>query len=475
MSRLPKPRDCVGCPFYEDGQGWVPDEMVEGAEVCVMGQNPGEDEEHGRRITGFQGRLPLHEPHPPAPYLGRTGFQMERRYFPLAGLERGKVSLANPIRCRVQGGNKLPPVTALTLRRAMEQCQRAYFHPPASTRLFVAEGEYALLALTGEDGSESPGYRISRSIEGWRGWLLPYNPHPLPRVTHSTIYHPGPGMPLPVLATYHVAYLFRAPWYEPCANRDWATIPRVLAGTWPEKMPPIYAMAPAHWPEVSAFDTEFHGPVLTRYSLATEDQGSGLNVWVVEAQDARALVPKVGSVKPTVIFHNTEADVVHMNDLLGGVEIAVEDTMHAHAVLWPDLDHDLDFVASMYTRLNRWKHLVHTNPRVYSAGDAVGTWDAHQGMAKEFIRDPRSEHVYRAYQLPLIPIIAAARAHGARLLPERVQAAVEELAVQQQEATDLAQAVVGWPLNLGSVPQVAHQLYDVERVNVNRVSGRVMR
>ena len=468
MSRLKKPPECQGCPFFGDGYGFVGDEYVDSAETCIVGQNPGADEEAGQKLVGWQGRNPIYEPHPPAPYLGRTGSVMERRYFPLAGLERGKVSLANVIRCRIGGTNTLPDVRSVTLKKAVEWCQHHYFRPPASTRLLVAEGETALFALTGEDGGDSPGFRISRGIDGWRGWVLPYNPYPRPKLVHSTIYHPTEG--LPVLAMYHVAYIFRAPWYEPCANRDWATIPRILAGTWPVKMPPIYAQPPMHWPAISAYDTEFHGPVLTRYSLATQD-----DVWVIEAQDARALIPKVGGIKPTVIFHNTEADVKHLNDLLGGQDILVEDSMHAHAVLWPDLDHDLDFVGSMYARINRWKILVHTNPRVYSAGDAVGTWDAFQGMRRELDRDPRSKHVYYTYQLPLIPIIARARSFGARVNLERVQAAVDELSVQQVDAEAMAQAVVGWPINLGSVPQVAHQLYTVEKVNVNPISGRVMR
>mgnify|MGYP001594007451 CR=1 FL=1 len=140
MPRLKKPDACHGCPFAGDMQGFVPDEYVEGAEVCVVGQGPGDDEEEGRVIVGWQGRFPIYEPHPQAPFLGRTGHVMERRYFPLAGLERGKVSLANAIRCRVGHTNKLPPLDNRDFRRAVEQCQREYFRPPASTKLLVAEG-----------------------------------------------------------------------------------------------------------------------------------------------------------------------------------------------------------------------------------------------------------------------------------------------------------------------------------------------
>ena len=458
---MKKPNTCHGCPFYDTGDGFVPDEYVEGSDVLVMGQNPGEDEVLGRQAVEVRGRDVTYEPHTSAPYLGRTGLVMRQRYLPLAGLERGSVSLANPIRCRVKGNNKLPSVKSIVLREAMTHCQSHYFKPPASTRLIVAEGEYALLATTGEDGKDSPGFKISRGVEGWRGWVLPYNPHPKPRLVHSTVYTPT-SRDIAVLATYHVAYLFRAPWYEPCASRDWAMIPRILAGEWPKPLPPIGSESPERWPDLSAFDTEFHGPVLVRYSSASQGV-HGLSVQVVEREDIGA--PRVGTRAPTVIFHNTEADMWHLSKILGGASVTVEDSMHLHAVLWPDLDHDLDFVGSMYSQINRWKHLVHTNPREYSAGDAIGTWDSFHGLARELDRDPRSKHVYYTYQLPLIPIIARARHFGARVDLERAALAVTDLTTQQQEATRLAQAVVGWPINLGSVPQVKRQLYDIEKIS----------
>jgi DNA polymerase I-like protein with 3'-5' exonuclease and polymerase domains len=179
----------------------------------------------------------------------------------------------------------------------------------------------------------------------------------------------------------------------------------------------------------------------------------------------------------TAVFHHVEADLDHLGRLLGHhrVQVNIEDTMYLHAVLWSDLDHDLDFLGSLYARTNRWKHLLTTNPRVYAGGDALGTWDAYVPLSQELERDPQVRKVYYDYQLPLATIIHKARGYGQRVIPERVGLALATMDRLQEESTRLAQAHVGWPLNLGSPAQVGRELYEIERIHLNPVSGRFRR
>ena len=474
-----KPPTCDGCPFKSRGKYWVPDEYAEGAETLVLSQNPGSDEIEGRRLVAYDGKHRVYEPCAPAPLTGTTGYDLTRKYLPLAGLERGvSVSLANPIRCRLDGKNDLPPVTDKTLRQAVEHCQREHYRPPASTRLVVAEGVYALFAATGEDGTDSPGHKISRGIEGWRGWLLPWNPPPRPKVIHTDVYTPNGlgvsnGVPV-VLPTFHLAYLYRAPWYTPVSQRDWSKVQPILKGTWPERFPEIRSTPPEAWPRTFAFDTEYTPEDwLVRYSMAYRGLSGEPFLYVVERADH--VIPV--SVPPaiTVPFHNVEADVDHLNRLLGHhqVQLNIEDSMYLHSCLWADLDHDLDFLGSIYARTNRWKHLLRTNPRVYAGGDALGTWDAFVPMAQELKRDPQVRKVYYEYQLPLASIIHRARAFGLKVVPTRVAQALVAMEDQQTESTLVAQAHTGWPINLGSAAQVSHELFAVEKVHVNPISGRV--
>src|SRR5262245_46854667 len=104
MTMLSKPETCKGCPMYQDGFGWVPDEQKDGAVITVLCQNPGQHEERGMRVTGYEyagrRRVPIEEPYHPAPLIGATGYDWERKYLPHSGLDRTQVDICNVLKCR---------------------------------------------------------------------------------------------------------------------------------------------------------------------------------------------------------------------------------------------------------------------------------------------------------------------------------------------------------------------------------------
>ena len=69
----PKPTICRDCPLYGDGMGFVPDQIVPDSELVVLAQNPGEDEEAGRQIVGWEQvghrTHAIYKPCPPLPAL----------------------------------------------------------------------------------------------------------------------------------------------------------------------------------------------------------------------------------------------------------------------------------------------------------------------------------------------------------------------------------------------------------------------
>jgi uracil-DNA glycosylase len=149
--------------MYGDGRGFVPDELVDGAEVLVLGQNPGADEERGQIVTGYAGGKPVYAPHAPAPLIGKTGYDLSSTYLPIAGLTRGKnVSLANVLKCRaIKNGrrtNDLP--SDHDLSAAVTHCTAAHLRIPKTVRLVVAMGAVAWRAMGGMG-----------SITDWRGFL----------------------------------------------------------------------------------------------------------------------------------------------------------------------------------------------------------------------------------------------------------------------------------------------------------------
>jgi uracil-DNA glycosylase len=156
--------------MYGDGRGWVPDEIISGARCAVVAQAPGADEERGQKIVGWEpgprGRsVPVYQPVAPAPLLGKTGWDCESTYFPLAGLRRGEVSLLNVLKCRLSiNGRKVNDLPqGRVLEQAVQHCTAAHFKLP-HVDLVIAMGALAARYLG------CPG-----SISSWRGytWRIP--------------------------------------------------------------------------------------------------------------------------------------------------------------------------------------------------------------------------------------------------------------------------------------------------------------
>ena len=439
-----KPPACIGCPFYQDGKGFVPDRIVPGSKVFVYAQNPGKDEVLGEKYDGVG-----YVPHCVEPMIGKTGFALDNSYLPAAGLSRDEVSIGNAIRCRVGGKDELPPIDEVKTRQAMLHCHLNHFELPPSTKLIIAQGNYSLNALT-QRGGKGDG------IDYWRGFVLPLNTIGTPQRSMTDIWIPSPNDSVPVLATYHIAYTFREPIASLITRLDFSKVQKILTAKWPEKLPPIIQGGPDVWPLESAFDTEFD-PYTGYFICYSLYDGKTLRV-------SSALDSGVINGSPHVVMHNAAADLTYLEMMFAGVPFAYDDTMHGHAVLWSDFPHDLGFLGSLYGRINAWKHLMHTNPRVYSAADAHVTWDVWQKIKQEYSRDAQSWKVYTEKQLPLVPIIRDAIAPGIRVNTKRCNEHYVERRTEIDSLNALAQAMVGWPINLRGAAQTGHQLFKVEKL-----------
>jgi uracil-DNA glycosylase family 4 len=386
------------------------------------------------------------------PAVGDTGRVLNSVYLPKAGLHRDGVQVCNALRCRVAGRNELPPLNLLSTRAALAHCNTTHFSPNPDAKLYVAMGAYALYFLTGE------GIGPRHTISSWRGWLLPWG---VPYEPLTRLYHPEPGKPS-VFATMHLAALVHDPGLKIALSADWQRIGRYLRGTWPERLPVYHVGPPVHLPTICTFDTEYDIDTgeLYRYSMHDGEQ-----TWVVEASETGPLPYQEGS---TVILQNADADLDTLSTVVPLQAVRTEDTMLADSVLWSGLPHDLEYLGSLYARLNRWRHLYQASPLDYSAADAVATWDVWQALSRQFAADPGSWRVYDSYVRPLTPIIRRAVQRGTRLNQERVRAALTELIGYRDRASQIGQAAVGWPINLGSPQQVSKELFETRRIRVPR-------
>jgi len=448
MPLVRKGPGCAGCPLQAFGDFMVPDRLVEGAPVLVYGQNPGADEE-------AQGR----------PFVGKTGQLMDSCYLPLAGLRRPAISCGNAIRCRVKGTNDLPELSSTVAREALAHCTRAYHEVPPGTRLIVAQGAYALHALTGE------GLGQGRTVNSWRGYMLSYAPcHESHHSPPMGIWAPSGPSDLPVFATLHLAGLYNDPTLKLPTQADWHKVRSILAHEWPAPLPPIRTSPVEVLAPLSAFDTEFtiDTGALLRYSYF-----DGADLHVVE-RDMMSVI-QVPAGRCTVVMQNAPADLDYFEALLdpeGVSRVSYEDTSYMHSVLWTDMPHGLDFLGSLYGRTNRWKHLFKANELEYSAGDAVGTLDVFSALRKALAADPDSRWVYEECVRPQIEVIAEATREGLRVDQVKAQEFLRELSGRRREAELMATAAVGWPVNVGSPTQLAYELYKVQGLKAPRKGRR---
>lgn len=433
-----------------------PDDNKPRAKVRIVAQAPGAEEERGRRFVRWynnsEGSGEIWEEDRPRPMIGKTGWELDNKFLPLAGLKREDVEVCNVIRCRLDNSNDLPPLTTTMAKEMVTHCQRAYWREPNEEQTIVALGAYALWALTGEyegddDDADSADddLRASKSIDGWRGWLLPYLPQHVEHVSTQCR----------VFTTYHPAFYWRAHWLKPVGKMDWAKLDRILRGTWPEPFPTMYQCAPFNMPPTIAFDTEYNPwtKELHRYSVAWRTREDLPFVHVVEATDmyqAPAPTPH------TVIAQNMEADWPYLRSVFGAEPSAWHDTMLAHAVLYGTLRHSLDFIGSCYARHNRWKHLQQSDPLTYSGMDALATYDIWQQLSRELQRDRLSADLYEHELKPLLPHVMA-RPH-VNLNSMHIANAAQELEQEQREIEARGQVAAGWPINIGSADMVSRWL-----------------
>lgn len=430
---LPKPSACQGCPMYQTGQGFVPDEIVPGARVNVDLQNPGSKEERDGK-----------------PAVGFTGDILNDTLLPAAGLARGGVNVRNVIRCRWQGTNTMPP--AAVLSKAIQHCR--VHDQPTNAVVTVACGSHAWKAHGG------PG-----TVTAWRGF-----PHP----------------ERPVLATLHPADLMpgRNPKMKLAVLRDWSKVPGMLKGTWPQPLPPFHVIRGgsgdfASWCQQAAgivpfvvIDTEYDPATKWLQTLGIGGPGiDGRQVWfsehvrAVDRSDIRqALLGLVARVP--VVFQNAMADIPILGRNLG-IKYAdycrVEDTMLAHAVLWSEWEHGLEYLASIYGQHHKMKHLSKVDPERYNWGDVVDTISVWQGLQPELRRDPASEAIYRDQSLKLVPVILKRAERGLLVNREAVNRHYQHYSAKLAAATTLAHAGVGWPINIASQPQMLKYLYETRK------------
>ena len=486
---LAKPEGCQGCKWWGDGFGFVPDKIPQGAKVVFLLQNPGKNEEEGRRVVGYEGaKHTVTEPCPPQPLIGPTGYEFHKTFLPLAGVPDEEVGLANCVRCRKQLP-EMDPETGRAKRTndmpdkeeyaaVVAHCTAAHLRIPASVELIVAQGAHAWRLLGGP-----------QPLDDWRGYL-----HPSPTEIVAPRGDCETNGPIPTFATVHLADLNHRPKMNLPTRKDFLRIGRVLEGTWPRPWPllldanTISAEALERWfatAEAAPFvvlDTEYGSETkaLTLLGLAIPEEAAPTGHPVLQYHwFAPATYGRRGeffhlftmlAAKQTFVFQNVLADmpVIRRHCGLSWDSFnRVEDTMQAHAVLWCEMGHTLEFTASMDSQYNKTKHLMGTDMDRYNAGDLMDTVCCWQARLDEFARDPRSRPVYDL-QMRVLPYLDRTMEVGLAVDQEKVPPAIAKYQARVEAGIAMAHTYCGWPINLNSDEQLKAVVYEIEKMPIQK-------
>jgi len=123
---------CTACPARQEARRVVPGQGPLAAEICIVGQNPGTDEDEKG-----------------VPFIGRSGDEVGV-WLRLMGLDRAKVLVTNIVKCHTEGNRAPRP-------KEIETCESLWWKRELETftnlAVVIPLGRPALLGLIGKQPS----------------------------------------------------------------------------------------------------------------------------------------------------------------------------------------------------------------------------------------------------------------------------------------------------------------------------------
>lgn len=374
-----KPPSCVGCSLEKPGQGFVPYSGAGFKRILAVAESPGEQEV-------YKGE----------PLIGPAGQHFDR-VCKRAKLERSYFWFHNTIQCRPPDNELLGTLYQFS---AVDHCRPNLDETieRLQPKVILALGAIALNRLTGFN-----------EIGRYRGYTLD-----------------GPNG-IPVIATYHPSFLLPRKKQMSSAKLTGVVIWDLLRAVEIAEQgyrrepteylidPPPESCAPFLFEIINradyiAWDTETAGKGkvaedelkreqwddrLVRASYAYRPRHALTIPWTPEYMGTHRAI--LGSRIPKVGWNDRGFDtpIVRRERVeLNGIQY---DGMEAWHVLQPSLRKKLEFVASFYaSHLLPWKHLYHSDFKLYSAIDADATICSWLGIIASLQKSRTAPEMQRA-------------------------------------------------------------------------------
>src|SRR5262245_23654252 len=391
-------------------------------QIAIVAARPGQDECYTKKpLTGYSGEL-----------LWR-----------LLGVSRHEVYVTN-LSNYYSHTHSLPSPAEIT--EALPSLRQELAGSAAN--IFVALGNQALFALTGKS-----------SIEQWRGSILPCTLVPGRKVMGT--YHTAAA-----LRTYPWTYIIdhdlrraRRESIHPDINRPDRTF--LLNPTLIEAVKYIDGLG-----DPISVDIETVGGMDTIACVGISDR-----------PDRAICIPFIGGrLSPSelayvwrrldnlfrtrgIIGQNIQFDVTRL-ERYGFKFPRIEfDTMLAHHLLYPEFDHDLGFITSIYTEEPYYKDEISTDLWPYNCKDAACTYEAYLGLKKELDETDQTDYYYK-HVLSLIRPIMQMQDEGFVLDVPALHATRRRFDLEREYLQLKLEQELGWPINVKSGPDLRRLLHD---------------
>ena len=413
-----RPEKCKGCPLYEKGEGYVLGEGPPEAKVLLLGEAPGAEEAYqGRPFVGGAGRTLNY-------LLGR------------AGVHRSELYITNVVRCR-------PPSNRKPTDAEARYCMDAHELTSFTQRfnLIVPLGNTALKATTGKE-----------KISLWRG---------------SVFQSAGRKF----LPTYHPAAVMRQQEFIPTVLADFQKIKQeawtdeFLASKQDYLFEPhaghVLTMLAAGKP--FAFDVETnsldaHAGSLTLIGLSNEEGTAIVIRDYFSNPIMREALKRLFASDLLKIAHNATFDIGQLEANGFEVKGPFFDTMLAHHLVLSDVQNDLAYVASLYTRLPYWKDQMKKDLMWYNATDVDATIRCY-GQLQRYLKTDNLEGVFKT-TMDVLPVLREMHDIGVKVDTQeqlKWRVALERIILQREKA--LMTIVADPSFNWKSHQQLTKLLY----------------
>jgi uracil-DNA glycosylase family 4 len=334
---------CDVCPLKgrPQIQGEGPERLRKRGHLALLGEAPG-------RTEVKRGK----------PFIGKTG-SLLNKLLESADLDRDDIIIDNALRCPVDDKKQLGDKT---IQLAINCCnrRRALEGDLKHARFVVGLGAYAGYALTGNQGVQKVRGCIQQSA--WGPSLVTYHPSGLLRGRKDA----NTRIASDVLAQFVIADLMHAQDY--LKGKRGPVLDTVLgpSPTQVERMmhhiirgPKLYAL------DVETDSLDMLSANLDIIGIAYP-RGEAVRVMVIpmwegnytkqELSRIRATLRRLSSVeKLTMIAHNAQYDTTLWERNIGPVKHRIRDTLITHKACWPEVQHDLQNVASQFLLVEPWK------------------------------------------------------------------------------------------------------------------------